>query len=100
MVELRDNLISLKSLFVKGYQWRGDLISKILQLDTQVKYLCVDVFRIEHLQEVVPFPEIEFVDFFKSHPKLKSLNISGGMIDALCNNHMTSIKNVVTSFKS
>ncbi|KAJ9537463.1 hypothetical protein OSB04_030196 [Centaurea solstitialis] len=98
MVELGDNLMALESLCFRDYGSPSDVISKILQLATQVKHLQVGDFWINH--EVVPFPEIDFVDFFKSHPKLESLDIRGGIIDAICNNHMTSIKNVAISSKS
>jgi len=39
-----------------------------------------------------PFPEIDLVDFFNSHPKLQKFDIHGAMFAALCQKN--SLKNV------
>lgn len=43
-------------------------------------------------EALLPFPEIDFVDFFKSHPKLKTFDVHGAMFAALCQKN--SLKNV------
>ncbi|KAJ9537684.1 hypothetical protein OSB04_030417 [Centaurea solstitialis] len=86
MVDFGGNLIALESLCIEGYGWHWDAITKMLQLATHVKHLRAEF---EFIQD---FQEIDFVDFFKPHPKLKSFHTRGGMFEALCNNH-TSLKN-------
>jgi hypothetical protein len=41
-----------------------------------------------------PFPEIDLVEFFNSHPKLCKFEIHGAMFAALCQKN--SLKNVST----
>ncbi|KAL4562724.1 hypothetical protein LXL04_026754 [Taraxacum kok-saghyz] len=46
--------------------------------------------------ESLSIREIDFVDFFKSHPKLKSFDVHGAMFAALCQKN--NLKNVDSSF--
>ncbi|XP_058219403.1 F-box protein At1g10780-like [Rhododendron vialii] len=45
---------------------------------------------------LLPFPEIDFVDFFNTHPKLRKLDMHGAMFAALCQKN--SLKNVDLRF--
>ncbi|KAI3715871.1 hypothetical protein L6452_22859 [Arctium lappa] len=89
-------LMALESLSIRGVQWCWDAISKILQLASEVKHLYMKVEFTGDFEALLPFPEIDFVDFFKSHPKLKTFDIHGAMFAALCQKN--SLKNVDSSF--
>ncbi|KAK1408850.1 hypothetical protein QVD17_40946 [Tagetes erecta] len=86
----------LESLSIRGVQWCWDAISKMLQLASEVQHLYMKIEFTGDFEALLPFPEINFVDFFKSHPKLKSFDIHGAMFAALC--HKNSLKNVDSSF--
>ncbi|KAJ9537460.1 hypothetical protein OSB04_030193 [Centaurea solstitialis] len=88
MVELGDNLMALESLSANGYQWRWEDVTRMLQHATEVKHLSLDMRLIPESTPI--FPEIDFLDLFKTRPKLEFLHIHDVMIDALCNNHMTT----------
>ncbi|KAJ0910669.1 putative leucine-rich repeat domain superfamily, F-box-like domain superfamily [Helianthus annuus] len=89
-------LTMLESLSIRGVQWCWDAISKMLQFATEVKHLYMKIEFTGDFEALLPFPEINFVDFFKSHPKLTSFDIHGAMFAALC--HKNSLKNVDSSF--
>ncbi|PWA99946.1 F-box domain, cyclin-like protein [Artemisia annua] len=89
-------LTMLESLSLRGVQWCWDAISKMLQLATDVKHLCMKIEFTGDFETLLPFPEINFVDFFKSHPKLKSFEIHGAMFAALCQKN--SLKNLDSGF--
>ncbi|KAJ9537682.1 hypothetical protein OSB04_030415 [Centaurea solstitialis] len=92
MVDFGGNLMALESLCIGGFEWRWDVITKMLQLTTHVKHLRVEIGFIKD------FREIDFVDFFKTRPKLESFHIVGDVfLKALCNNH-TTLKNVDLDF--
>nr|XP_043619057.1 F-box protein At1g10780-like [Erigeron canadensis] len=85
-------LMALESLSIRGVQWCWDAISKMLQLATEVKHLYMKIEFTGDFETLLPFPEIDFVDFFKTHPMLKSFDIHGAMFAALCQKN--SLKNV------
>ncbi|KAI3712341.1 hypothetical protein L1987_70893 [Smallanthus sonchifolius] len=89
-------LMALESLSIRGVQWCWDAINKMLQLASEVKHLYMKVEFTGDFEALLPFPEIDFVDFFKSHPKLKIFDIHGAMFAALCQKN--SLKNVDSSF--
>nr|XP_043627060.1 F-box protein At1g10780-like [Erigeron canadensis] len=89
-------LVALESLSVRGVQWCWDAISKMLQLAGEVKHLYMKVEFTGDFEALLPFPEIDLVDFFKSHPKLKTFEIHGAMFAALCQKN--SLKNVDSDF--
>lgn len=86
----------LESLSIRGVQWCWDAISKMLQFASEVQRLYMKIEFTGDFETLLPFPEINFVDFFKSHPKLKSFDIHGAMFAALC--HKNSLKNVSLIF--
>ncbi|KAL6312083.1 hypothetical protein AAG906_015473 [Vitis piasezkii] len=89
-------LASLEFLSIRGVQWCWDAISKMLQWASDVKHLYMKVEFTGDFEALLPFPEIDFVDFFNSHPKLQKFDIHGAMFAALCQKN--SLKNVDSSF--
>ncbi|KAF5755991.1 hypothetical protein HanRHA438_Chr17g0819071 [Helianthus annuus] len=85
-------LPALESLSIRGVQWCWDAINKLLQPASEVKHLYMKVEFTGDFEALLPFPEIDFVDFFKSHPKLKTFDIHGAMFAALCQKN--SLKNL------
>lgn len=59
---------------------------------SEVKQLVMKVEFTGDSETLLPFPEIDFVDFFNSHPKLQYFEIHGAMFAALCQKN--SLKNV------
>ncbi|XXG70850.1 hypothetical protein AAC387_Pa07g0241 [Persea americana] len=82
-VELGGRLPALEFLTIRGVQWCWSAISHVLQCANEVKQL---VMKIEFTgdNELQPFPEIDFVEFFNNHPKLCKFEIHGAMFAALC----------------
>ncbi|KAK9286067.1 hypothetical protein L1049_014446 [Liquidambar formosana] len=89
-------LTSLEFLSIRGVQWCWDAISKMLQLASEVKHLYMKVEFTGDFETLLPFPEIDFVDFFNSHPKLQKFDIHGAMFAALCQKN--SLRNVDSRF--
>ncbi|KAJ4842129.1 hypothetical protein Tsubulata_048393 [Turnera subulata] len=89
-------LVALESLTMRGVQWCWDAISKMLQWAREVKQLYMKVEFTGDFDELQPFPEIDFVDFFNGHPKLRRFDIHGAMFAALCQKN--SLKNVESRF--
>ncbi|KAL0387198.1 UNVERIFIED_CONTAM: F-box protein [Sesamum radiatum] len=89
-------LVALETLSIRGVQWSWDAISKMLQMATEVKQLYMKVEFTGDSETLQPFPEIDFVDFFNSHPKLQTFDIHGAMFAALCQKN--SLKNVDSKF--
>ena len=85
-------LMALESLSIRGIQWCWDAVSKMLQLASEVKHLYMKIEFIGDFEVLLPFPEIDFADFFKSHSKLKSFEVHGAIFAALCQKN--SLKNV------
>lgn len=89
-------LVGLEFLSIRGVQWCWDAISKMLQLANEVKHLYMKVEFTGDFEALLPFPEIDFVEFFNSHPKLRKFDMHGAMFAALCQKN--SLKNVDSRF--
>ncbi|XP_061365765.1 F-box protein At1g10780 [Gastrolobium bilobum] len=90
------NLTALEVLSMRGIQWCWDAICKMLKLAIEVKHLYMKIeFTGDH-DTLQPFPEIDFVDFFNSHQKLRKFDIHGAMFAALCQKN--SLKQVDLGF--
>ncbi|KAE9446902.1 hypothetical protein C3L33_21208, partial [Rhododendron williamsianum] len=89
-------LVALEFLSIRGVQWCWDAISKVLQLASEVKHLYMKVEFTGDFDALLPFPEIDFVDFFNTHPKLRKFDMHGAMFAALCQKN--SLKNVDSRF--
>ncbi|KAK3009994.1 hypothetical protein RJ639_010964 [Escallonia herrerae] len=89
-------LMALESLSVRGVQWCWDSISKMLELASEVKHLYMKVEFTGDFDALLPFPEVDFVEFFNSHRKLQKFEIHGAMFAALCQKN--SLKNVDARF--
>ncbi|XP_028800905.1 F-box protein At1g10780-like, partial [Neltuma alba] len=87
-------LTALESLTMRGVQWCWDAICKMLKLSSEVKHLYMKVEFTGDFEALQPFPEIDFVDFFNSHPKLHKFDIHGAMFAALCQKN--SLKHVIS----
>ncbi|XLR04985.1 hypothetical protein S83_071183, partial [Arachis hypogaea] len=62
----------------------------------EVKHLFMKVEFTGDFEALQPFPEIDFVEFFNSHPKLRKFDIHGAMFAALCQRN--SLKHVDPGF--
>ncbi|XWS55227.1 hypothetical protein CRYUN_Cryun10bG0156900 [Craigia yunnanensis] len=89
-------LSALEFLSMRGIQWCWDAISKMLEWSCEVKHLYMKVEFTGDLESLLPFPEVDFVEFFNSHPKLQKFDIHGAMFAALCQKN--SLKNVEAGF--
>ncbi|KAK4271149.1 hypothetical protein QN277_019885 [Acacia crassicarpa] len=89
-------LTALESLTMRGVQWCWDAICKMLKLSSEVKHLYMKVEFTGDFEALQPFPEIDFVDFFNSHPKLHKFDIHGAMFAALCQKN--SLRHVDSGF--
>ncbi|XP_044488545.1 F-box protein At1g10780-like isoform X2 [Mangifera indica] len=89
-------LAALESLTMRGVQWCWDAINKMLQWASEVKHLYMKVEFTGDFDTLQPFPEVDFVDFFNSHPKLQKFDIHGAMFAALCQKN--SLKNIESGF--
>ncbi|CAN0880971.1 F-box protein At1g10780 [Linum grandiflorum] len=84
------DLTALESLTIRGVQWCWDAVSKIINSAREVKQLFMRVEFAGDLGSFDPFPDVDFVEFFNSHPKLRKFEIHGAMFAALChkNSHI------------
>lgn len=89
-------LSALEYLSMRGVQWCWDSISKMLELASDVKHLYMKVEFTGDFETLLPFPEVDLVEFFNSHPKLQKFDIHGAMFAALCQKN--SLKNVDSGF--
>lgn len=89
-------LVALESLSMRGVQWCWNAISQLLQLASEVKHLYMKVEFTGDFESLLPFPEVDLVDFFNSHPKLQTFDMHGAMFAALCQKN--SLKNVDSRF--
>ncbi|GAA0158751.1 hypothetical protein LIER_15696 [Lithospermum erythrorhizon] len=89
-------LEALETLSMRGVQWSWDVISKMLQMASEVKHLFMKVEFTGDFEALLPFPEIDLVDFFNNHSKLQTLGIEGALFAALCQKN--SLKNVDSKF--
>lgn len=90
-------LVDLEHLSVKGVQWSWNAISSILQSASDVKHLIMKIEFCGDFETLQPFPEIDLVEFFNHHPKLKMLEIHGAMFAALCQKN--SLKKLDSNFR-
>ena len=91
-------LVALDFLSIRGVQWCWDAISKMLQVANDVKHLYMKVEFTGDFDALLPFPEIDFVEFFNTHPKLQKFDMHGAMFAALCQKN--SLKNVIVQLHS
>lgn len=89
--------MALESLSMRGVQWCWSAISQLLQLASEVKHLYMKVEFTGDFESLLPFPEVDLVDFFNSHPKLQTFDMHGAMFAALCQKN--SLKNVSMKLK-
>ncbi|KAG9156316.1 hypothetical protein Leryth_009186 [Lithospermum erythrorhizon] len=89
-------LEALETLSMRGVQWSWDVISKMLKMASEVKHLFMKVEFTGDFEALLPFPEIDLVDFFNNHSKLQTLGIEGALFAALCQKN--SLKNVDSKF--
>ncbi|KAL3538560.1 hypothetical protein ACH5RR_001926 [Cinchona calisaya] len=87
--------LALESLSMRGVQWCWNAVSTMLQLASEVKHLYMKVEFTGDFDALLPFPEVDLVDFFNSHPKLLTFDIHGAMFAALCQKN--SLKMCVNS---
>ncbi|CAN1143300.1 F-box protein At1g10780 [Linum perenne] len=87
-------LTALESLTMRGVQWTWDAISKMLYRASEVKQLLMKIEFTGDFGTLDPFPEIDFVEFFSNHRKLREFKIHGAMFAALCN----SLSNLESEF--
>ncbi|OAE20020.1 hypothetical protein AXG93_2584s1040 [Marchantia polymorpha subsp. ruderalis] len=78
-------LPELQSLSLRGVHWHWEAIHTVLQSATELRELSMRVEFCGDADKLEPFPEIDFVDFFKSHPKLRSFEAQGAMFAAVAN---------------
>ncbi|XP_061337220.1 F-box protein At1g10780-like [Gastrolobium bilobum] len=90
------NLAALEFLSMRGVYWRWESICKMLELASEVKHLYMKIEFAADYVTFFSFPEIDFVDFFNNHPKLRKFDIHGGMFAALCQKN--SLKHVDPGF--
>jgi hypothetical protein len=64
----------------------------VLQCASEVKELVMKVEFCGDYDTLQPFPEVDLVEFFNSHLKLRKFEIHGAMFAALCQKN--SLKNV------
>ncbi|KAJ6847052.1 F-box protein [Iris pallida] len=85
-------LQEVEYLCLRGVQWSWGAISSLLHYAAEVKHLVMKIeFSGDH-DTLQPFPEIDLVDFFNAHPKLRRFEIHGAMFAALCQKN--SLKNL------
>ncbi|KAL8553657.1 hypothetical protein ACS0TY_002095 [Phlomoides rotata] len=96
MVEF-GKLVALETLSIRGVQWCWQAISTMLQMASEVKHLYMKIEFTGEAENLLPFPEIDFVEFFNSHPKLQTFDIHGAMFAAICQKN--SLKYVDSRFQ-
>lgn len=89
-------LAALEFLSIRGVQWCWNALSTMLLAASEVKHLYMKVEFTGDFETLLPFPEIDFVDFFNSHPKLRRFDMHGAMFAALCQKN--SLKHVNSKF--
>lgn len=77
---------------MRGIQWTWSAIDSLLCCASEVKHLVMKIEFSGDYDTLQPFPEIDLVEFFNGHPKLKIFEIHGAMFAALC--QMNSLRNV------
>ncbi|KAL2904886.1 hypothetical protein RDABS01_003596 [Bienertia sinuspersici] len=69
-------LVALETLSLRGVQWCWDAISKMLQWASEVKHLFMKVEFTGDFENLLPFPEIDFVDSSFSIPCLEEVVVT------------------------
>ncbi|XP_047333632.1 F-box protein At1g10780-like [Impatiens glandulifera] len=87
---------AVEFLSIRGIQWCWEAVSKILSLTNGVKHLFMKVEFTGDFDSLLPFPEIDLVDFFNSHSKLQKFDMHGAMFAAL--SQKNSLKNLDSRF--
>ncbi|KAK1264241.1 F-box protein [Acorus gramineus] len=77
-------LANLEFLTLRGVQWRWAAVKFILQRASNVKHLFMKIEFSGDFAKLQPFPHVGLVEFFNSHPYLRSFEIHGAMFAALC----------------
>lgn len=77
-------LAELEYLCLCGVQWTWNAIDSLLRSASEVKHLIMKISFCGNSDTLEPFPEVDLVDFFNGHPKLKTFEIHGAMFAALC----------------
>lgn len=77
-------LPALEFLSIRGVQWCWSAVNSILQCASEVEHLIMKIEFSGDFNRLQPFPEIDLVEFFKNHPKLRKFEIHGAMFAALC----------------
>ncbi|KAL8487923.1 hypothetical protein ACS0TY_024280 [Phlomoides rotata] len=90
-------LVALETLSIRGVQWCWQAISTMHQMASEVKHLYMKIEFTGEAENLLPFPEIDFVEFFNSHPKLQTFDIHGAMFAATCQKN--SLKYVNSRFQ-
>ncbi|CAN6217899.1 unnamed protein product [Urochloa humidicola] len=85
-------LPDLDHLSLRGVQWNWAAVSSVLQCASEVKHLVMKIEFCGDLDALQPFPEVDLVEFFNSHHKLRKFEIHGAMFAAMCQKN--SLKNV------
>ncbi|KAL8507124.1 hypothetical protein ACS0TY_017860 [Phlomoides rotata] len=96
LVELK-KLVTLETLSIRGFQWCWQAISTMLQMASDVKHIYMKIEFTREAENLLPFPEIDFVEFFNSHPKLQTFDTHGAMSAAICQKN--SLKYVDSRFQ-
>lgn len=77
-------LSEVQSLYLRGIQWNWTAISSVLQYASDVTHLTMKVEFCGNSETLLPFPEVDLVNFFNSHPKLLKFEIYGAMFASFC----------------
>eukprot|EP00250_Pteridium_aquilinum_P022692 c25568_g1_i1 orf=235-1521(+) len=93
-------LYQLKSLSLRGVQWCWEAVVTALQHASELEDLSMRVEFCGEGDKLEPFPEVDFVDFFCSHPKLKSSELHGAMFAALSQKNSLAKLNPFFSIES
>ncbi|KAJ3705932.1 hypothetical protein LUZ61_009637 [Rhynchospora tenuis] len=89
-------LAEVESLYLRGIQWSWSAISSVLQNASDIIQLTMKVEFCGNSETLLPFPEVDLVNFFNSHPKLQKFEIHGAMFASLCQKN--SLANVNSNF--
>nr|CAD1827111.1 unnamed protein product [Ananas comosus var. bracteatus] len=77
-------LADLEYLSLRGVQWSWGAVASVLQCASEVKHLVMKIEFCGDFDTLQPFPEVDLVEFFNSHQKLRKFEIHGAMFAALC----------------
>ncbi|KAM0826952.1 hypothetical protein ACQ4PT_068517 [Festuca glaucescens] len=91
-----ERLPVLEQLSLRGVQWSWGAVSYLLQCAAEVRHLVMKVEFCGDFDTLQPFPEVDLVEFFNTHPKLRRFEIHGAMFAALCQKN--SLKNLDSRF--